>query len=167
MNEPYPIVINGYTAKIDIKGYEVLIDIDMLQDFLRYRWSVDTKYKIVQAGVGSRPNRHTLRLHHLVMGHPPDGKETDHINHNCLDNRRANLRFVTSSQNSMNSRLRINNTTGFKGVSRKRNGWGAQIQFNYKKRYLGTFKIKIEAARAYNQAAQKLFGEYAHLNKGV
>lgn len=44
-----------------------------------------------------------VKLHHIVMGKPPAGFVTDHINRNTLDNRRANLRFCTPQENSLNT----------------------------------------------------------------
>ena len=43
-----------------------------------------------------------IKLHHVVLGKPPAGKVTDHINRNKLDNRVSNLRFVTHKENSAN-----------------------------------------------------------------
>ena len=44
------------------------------------------------------------------------------------------------------------------------NKWYATITFNSKKKYLGTFDTKVEAAMRYNEEALKLFGEFANLN---
>ena len=52
-----------------------------------------------------------------------------------------------------------------RGVSRKSGyGWAGTIEYNGKKRHLGYFENEIDAARAYNNAAEELFGEYACLN---
>jgi hypothetical protein len=54
----------------------------------------------------------------------------DHINGDSLDNRRANLRLATGRQNSYNSKLRKDNSTGIKGLSYAKKGrkpWLAQI----------------------------------------
>lgn len=167
MKNLYPITIDKDIARINIRGDEVLVDADILQGFLKYRWHINKRKKTVQTSIGSRLNRHTMYLHHFVMGQPPKGKETDHINHNGLDNRRENLRFVTHGQNLMNQRMKRNNTSGYKGVSRCGNSWKAQIQLNGKHIHLGYFKTKIEAARIYNQTAKELFGQYAYLNMEV
>ena len=53
-------------------------------------------------------------LHHLVIGHPPEGKEVDHINNDKLDNRVENLRFVTHAENLKNRKAYSN--SGYKYV---------------------------------------------------
>jgi hypothetical protein len=88
----------------------------------------------------------------------------DHRNGDGLDNRRANLRPASVSENAMNRGLAANNTSGFKGVSRKRNRWQAAIKLDGNTRYLGMFATPEEAARAYDAAAREFFGEFARLN---
>lgn len=44
-----------------------------------------------------------LLLHRFIMNAPP-GTQVDHINHDKLDNRKANLRLCTPSQNQFNRR---------------------------------------------------------------
>lgn len=89
----------------------------------------------------------------------------DHINGDRCDNRLANLREATHSQNQANKAWMPNNTSGFKGVSAGSGGkFRAQIHIAGKQHYLGTFKTGQEAHAAYCEAAAKLFGEYARTN---
>ena len=124
----------------------------------------------------------TKRLHRVIMeriiGRPLTRKEhTDHINGNGLDNRRENLRLVTNSQNSMNSRkprAKKGSLYGtrsiYKGVSRykKRNGelggYYAVLQKDGICHYLRGCATEEEAARAYDAKAKELHGEFAYLN---
>ena len=93
-----------------------------------------------------------------------DGKIVDHKDGNPLNNHRDNLRLCTPSQNNKNSRKQSNNTSGFKGVSKHRDVWLAQIRVDDRFKYLGCYKDKIEAAKSYDKAAYELFKEYAKLN---
>lgn len=107
----------------------------------------------------------TIYMHRVIMNALP-GQTTDHRNLDGLDNRHINLRLCTNSQNVANSRKRANCTSQFKGVSwhKATRKWRAQIKVNGRKKHLGGFADEHEAARVYNVAARKYFGEFARLN---
>jgi hypothetical protein len=105
----------------------------------------------------------SVPMHRLIIN-PPAEMDTDHRNGDTLDNRRSNLRACTSTQNNANRRLiQKNNSSGYRGVS-LRTFYTSRIIVNRKMIHLGTFKEPIAAARAYDQAAVKYFGEFAKLN---
>lgn len=110
-------------------------------------------------------NHKQINIHNLILV-KKDGLMIDHINRNTLDNRKCNLRYATYSQNSINRKLQKNNTSGYRGVHwfKITKKWKAKITCNKKRIYLGYYKSKIEAAKAYNKAAKKYFGEFAVLN---
>lgn len=103
---------------------------------------------------------------HQVIMNPSKGFTVDHIDGNKFNNQRNNLRVCTSFQNSKNHLIHKANTSGYKGVSWMKNKkrWRAYIKLNYKQIWLGLFDTREEAAKAYNQAALKYFGEFARLN---
>ncbi len=106
----------------------------------------------------------TLRLHREIMN-APKGLLVDHINSDTLDNRRANLRLATHSQNTCNSRIKSKGSSKFRGVQfRKNRGWVAVTYKNKKMIWLGTFDSEIDAARAYDKAALEYHKEFARLN---
>ncbi len=102
-----------------------------------------------------------IAMHRLILDAPVD-MQVDHINGNGLDNRRANLRLVTASQNSCNRRLSIVNTTGFKGVSfhKGRGLYQASIRLDGRLRFLGRFQTPEEAHKAYCEASEELHGAF-------
>ena len=108
---------------------------------------------------------HHVWMHRVVTGAQP-GQVVDHVNSNTLDNRKSNLRVCTLRENALNSRPRKNTTSKYKGVSRvKSNGkWYASIKSGKKSYNLGVFESEEKAAKVYDEAAFRLFGEYAYLN---
>jgi len=100
-------------------------------------------------------------LHRYILKVGPKQK-IDHVDRDGLNNRRKNLRLATNAENAMNMPAR--NATGFKGVSRHKNGWRAVIKHNYRNINLGSFDTKEDAARAYDAAAIRLHPEHALLN---
>ena len=106
-------------------------------------------------------------LHRLLLGLVAgDGKIADHIDQNSLNCKRSNLRIVNSTQSNVNRGKRHDNTSGYIGVSWNRSArkWQAIIGSAHKKQHLGLFSVPEDAAMAYNDAAIRLFGEYAVLN---
>lgn len=124
------------------------------------RWCVlrtrNVKYAVAS---GPRARRNQL-MHRLIMA-PANGLVVDHINHDGLDNRRANLRVCTRSQNSCNRRKADGLTSQYLGVSRAPSG-GWLVSCGQE--YLGTFYDEIDAARAYDAVALAKYGEFSTLN---
>lgn len=98
------------TAQIPIWGRKgwtgkyTVIDIDLLETALKYRWTAfrGSRSRTDYAKACLGPGRY-LKLHDLVMN-PAEGLVCDHINHDGLDNRRSNLRVVTTAENNRNRR---------------------------------------------------------------
>jgi hypothetical protein len=127
----------------------------------RYRWIV-TKNGYAAASIGGR-----LMLMHRYILHAVNDQQTDHANHNRLDNQRSNIRICTVSENNRNMpRNRKNNKSGFKGVSlHSLSGkYEARIKFDSLKYQIGLFDDLETAAEAYDDAARILFGRFATFN---
>jgi hypothetical protein len=92
-----------------------------------------------------------------VHGSWPAG-QIDHINRVRDDNRIANLRVVTHTENMENRKVQRNNTSGYPGVYPDRCGrrWIARISSKGKWLYLGSFRSAEEASAAYRKAAAEL-----------
>lgn len=89
--------------------------------------------------------------------------EIDHINGDPLDNRLDNLREATPHQNQANKGMRIDNTSGVKGVTwdKNRGLWIASLSHKRKHIHLGRYANIDEAAEAYRLGSIKYFGEYS------
>jgi hypothetical protein len=105
-------------------------------------------------------------MHREIMK-PPRGVLVDHISGDTLDNRRANLRLVTLTQNNQNRVPRRDHKRGsYKGVTwcRRQGIWMARIGAGGKYIFLGHFADEKEAAEAYDRAAPTHHGAFARLN---
>lgn len=98
---------------------------------------------------------------HVMRGGVPD--VIDHINRNKADNRWANLRAATTSDNLCNRGAQSNNTSGVPGVALDRHGrkWQAYIKKNGKRVHLGIFEKFEDAVMARKAAERRVFGEFA------
>jgi hypothetical protein len=94
------------------------------------------------------------------------GVKFDHKDRSPFNNQKSNLRIATSSQNQANVSKTRFGTSKYKGVhwDKKANKWRASIRFNWKLINLGYFLLEQDAAKAYNEKAKELFGEFAWLN---
>jgi hypothetical protein len=101
---------------------------------------------------------------HRVIIKCPEGYEIDHIDMNPLNNQKSNLRVCRSYENACNKKKQ-SKLFRYKGLAKSGNRWTSKIRFKNKIYYLGLYKFKKDAAKAYNCAAKILHGEYAYLNK--
>lgn len=146
-------------------GQRVIVDQADLPLLRQYHWCANNRAKNRTTYVQSTRRvdgiQKNFTIHRLLMGFPV-GLTVDHINHDGLDNRRANLRLATYSQNLGNKRHA--NKHGYKGVHLKPETWSARVTDGTVRRTLGNFKTKEEAARAYDAWAYAKWGEFACLN---
>ncbi len=106
-----------------------------------------------------------IRMHRVLLD-VPNGIYADHVDMNGLNNQRLNIRLCTKSQNNCNRGTQSNNTSGYKGVNWHKKSKLFQVNIAYKNKqiYLGCYKSKHEAAKAYNKKALELHGEFAFQN---
>jgi hypothetical protein len=154
------------------KGYSAIVDDSIFDKVLPYNWQAYVGCWGVYARryrrLSDAPGSFSISLHNVILP-PTDGLLVDHINGNSLDNRASNLRLVTVSQNTQNTRLRADNTSGHRGVylDRRRNSWSAEIHANGKKYFLGCFGTLEAAAAVYEEAAKELHGEFCRAKARV
>lgn len=146
---------------------EVIIDKEDLIHINKYTWHLKYDKKIDGFYISSQYKNKHLILSRIILNLTDPKIKADHINHNTLDNRKINLRKCNNSQNNCNKFLTSDNKSGYKGVSWRLDckKWRSTIYKNNKCIHLGYFKNKIDAAKAYNEAAIKYHGEFAYLNK--
>jgi hypothetical protein len=151
-------------------GKVALVDSEDYNWLLQFKWRAQKSGKRHDAfyavrNVTIKKRRTTIQMHKQIM-HPPHGLEIDHKNNNGLDNRRSNLRFCTRSQNMANSRGHRRRFSSFKGVSfhKQFRKWRTIITQNKKNLHLGFFRSQVRAAKAYDDKAKELFGQFARPN---
>lgn len=151
------------------QGKVALVDDDVSEALSDFNWCAkrDGKTYYAMRRV-SRPGRSqtTVCMHREIfrLKGKPVPKKVDHRDRNGLNNLWKNLRPATSLQNSMNSRKRCNNTSGFIGVSWDKGKWRVQVRVNGKVNTVGRFDDPAEAARARDRFVKKHHGEFAVLN---
>lgn len=136
------------------KGLFALVDDEDFLEVSKYKW-----YKTSHGYAFNR--RNSLYMHRLIMG--DTDLQVDHVNFNKLDNRKENLRLVTSRQQSLHRPTNSNNTTGKKGVSfcKQHSKYEAYIWDNRRKVSLGHFIDLATAYEARVKAEHELYGEFA------
>ncbi len=147
------------------KGKCATVDAEDFEGLNKHKWYIkeggtDTFYAVRKKGGV------IVYMHRQLMP-VPKGLYVDHINRDGLDNRKANLRAATHSQNCRNRRkMRGNYSSRYKGVhwSEELKKWRANIRIDRKAIHLGYFTDEIEAGRAYDAAAKLRHGKYASLN---
>ena len=149
----------GKVAIVDAADYDWL---------MQWKWRAATNKSGNKYAVRTKWNKgskRTTEWMHRLVNNTPEGFETDHINHDGLNNTRANLRTASRSENRHNRPVRPN-VSGYKGVSwhKKSEKWYGRIVANRKVISTGYYKEAIDAAKAYNAAAIKYHGEFACLN---
>lgn len=138
----------GKFALIDARDVSLIAD---------HTWQANRSGKIFYAVsskcVGGKYMK--LAMHRLIMN-PGQSEVVDHINNNSLDNTRENLRICTKRQNAQNKKSSLK----YKGVSPHGKKFRAYLGI----KYLGLYSTPEDAARAHDEAARELWGEYANLN---
>lgn len=150
------------------QGYEAIVDDEDFEWLNQWKWHIfRNKGKIYAIRSTSKGGYKNYLMHREILK-AKTGDIIDHIDgEEGLDNRKANLRFCSRAENSMNrSKSKNESSSQFKGVyfSKKNNKWIANIKKNRTTFYLGSFDLEGDAASIYNIASQLLFGVFAKLN---
>lgn len=136
-------------------GEPIKVSDDDFENLNLYSWKVnDNGY----AAFGK------FLMHHLVLRRRGiQWKEiVDHKDRDKLNNQFENLRPASVAQNFLNTKRK--SKTGFKGVTCTGKKFAAIISFKFKELRIGKFLTAEDAARAYDDLARILHGEFACLN---
>lgn len=145
------------------RGKVALVDDEDYDWLSQWKWFAKYNFgKFYAARHDPKNHSHTIHMHQMLLG-----PRCDHKNRDGLDNRKENLRKASRRQNNCNQGLRKNNRTGYKGITcpdKRHDKYQARIGYKGRIIYLGYYETKEEAARAYDEAAKRLHGEFAVLN---
>lgn len=152
-----PFQPEGYKLIPLTKGMFAKVDNEDFNEVSKYNWCLSNNSYAYNSSLGF--------MHRFIMK-TPEGMDTDHINHDGIDNRKQNLRICMTVENCRNQRPRTSKKSKYKGVfySKTMNKWESSIKFEDKKIKLGYFKNEIDAAVEYDKKAMLLFGDFAYLN---
>lgn len=149
----------GKSAKVDDEDFDWLSQylwyyVDYCDRAVRDEMFLGKKFRIFMHNA-------IAEKHGLVFSPELDHKDRDGIN-----NQKENFRSATRSQQAMNQGVRVDSKTGYRGVSwhKKAGKWRAYIFQGGKQIHLGMFVEKVDAAKAYDREAIRVFGEFAVLN---
>lgn len=156
------------TSKNKDKIYAIIDDCD--KEFAELNWTADNVkgnyYAHRLLYINGR--RKKERLHRVILAKKLERELlstelVDHIDGNGLNNKRDNLRLANHSQNNWNTKRRIDNTVGHKGISldKESGKYKVRIQFNGKRKVIGRYKSLEDAIKARQDAENLYHGEYA------
>jgi hypothetical protein len=147
----------GCVTKVDKEDFDIVVD--------------SGPWNALNARSGPRPVRAeriggemTRVFLYRVLLDCPNGLFVDHINHDTLDNRRANLRIGSRNENQSNRIKHHAGSSQYKGVWARGDRWRSALQVNGKRVWLGTFNTPEDAACAYDDAALRYHGAFAMPN---
>jgi hypothetical protein len=148
----------GKTTIVDNEDYDKL---NQHSWYARYDQKHDCWYAARQVHIEGRQK--TILMHWEIMS-TPVGMDTDHRNHDGLDNQKLNLRVCTHSQNGQNRRMRFDNTSGVTGVvwHKRLKKWAARIKIDGIQKHLGYYIDLNEAIKARRDAEENYFGEFKY-----
>jgi hypothetical protein len=152
------------------RGKFAIVDPEDYPRLAKHKWHLATgsnsSYAVRWTSSKNSRTRKKIRMHRQII-HISIGMVCDHINGNGLNNRKANLRPATFSQNVCNRpKRKAPARSRYKGLQwdKTQRKWKARIQVSGRIIYLGSFASETDAAKAYDKAAKKYHGPFAALN---
>lgn len=158
--DPNDIIVKGDVAEVILRDRRqrvagrALIDAEDVPRVNKLHWHL--KSYCVQAYEKEQGKLVTLSRFLLS---PPDDVRIAYLNHDFMDNRKANLRVCTTQQIGIHRRIGVNNTSGVKGVSwnKKRQKWYVCLVKDGKHYWGGAFHHLADAVEARKQLEKEHF----------
>ena len=150
-------------------GKVCIVDDEDFERLSKQKWHVTRNGATFYArgAIRQKDNRwRCILMHRFILNISDKSVFVDHKNRDTLDNRKENLRLCSPAQNSWNRQGKNQSTSVFKGVSwyKRWPSWKVQIWDCGKVLHLGYFKDEVLAAKAYDEKAKEIHGEFAILN---
>lgn len=151
------------------QGLVTMVDNDDFDHLNKYKWCAAKSgktYYAIRSINNSNGRQRVVRMHRFITNTIDPSVIIDHKDHNGLNNQRYNLRTCTKSENATNRNYTSIGISKYCGVSlhKKTGRWVAYIRKNGKLKHIGCYDNQIDAAIAYNNAAQKEHGGFSNLN---
>lgn len=154
------------TIKVNGTNELALVDNEDYPVLSRLVWYLDTRTGQPVAHLW-QDRTVALRMHRLLKPYKINFRLT-YKDSNPLNNQKDNLVYKSPTELIQGAEKRQGSSSKYKGVTfspeRKGNQWLARINKNGKKHFLGYHPTQVEAALAYNVAAQELYGDDAYIN---
>lgn len=142
----------------------VYYDIQDHQKVIERSWYIKKQRK--NRYVASTNGKETIRMHRHFLGITDNETVVTHKDGNGLNNYRGNIEVCSLSLSRKRKKVLEGSSSKYLGVSysKSRKKFISQIKVEGKSIYLGDYINEIDAAKAYDKAAIKYFGNLANPN---
>ena len=151
-------------GEIIVGGQTVLFDEEDRETVYKHAWFLTPQGYACTKIRRDDGSRRTIGMHRVILGDPPT-PSIDHINRNKRDNRKANLRACTDSENSRNqdfSVIRRKGSSKYWGVSfNKRGHWQVVVKIKGRAQHFGVFHSEEVAVEKAKEVYRKIYGDAA------
>ena len=149
------VIVYNFAGK---ENGSFLIDIDDIEKCKKHKWSIkkgNNGYNTIVSDAGKTK----LYLHRYILNYNGN-MQIDHINRNALDNRKQNLRIVTSCENNANKgkdNIYLQKNGKYKCIFRR---YGINYYIGYFDSYEKALEEKEKAIARIESNKEKLEQEY-------